>query len=297
MTDSNDPKAESSAEKAYAAASEAVPEKVAAEPASKSPEAAPTTTSAVTAPLAGGTETVEFPAKGARLAKPTAPKVVSAEPKTDLPTAAEPQRHPAPSAETAKSVTGNATKSAAPKAKPVAKAARKPVSTRSASSPKIVKSSAAETKVPFIAQLKEIPMDVTASIKDAANGAQEKAKEAMNKTGAVASEYVEFAKGNVEACVESSKILAGGLQELGKTIVADSKTAFETATADAKALTGVKSPTDLFQLQTELLRRNFDSAIAYSSKTSEAMLKLTSDVIAPLSARMNLAVEKIKKAA
>ena len=140
-------------------------------------------------------------------------------------------------------------------------------------------------------------MDVTASIKDAAGGAQEKAREAINKTSAVASEYVEFTKGNVEACVESSKILASGLQELGKTFVADSKAAFENATANAKALTGVKSPTDLFQLQTELLRRNFDSAIAYSSKTSEAMLKLTSDVIAPLSARMNLAVEKIKKAA
>jgi phasin family protein len=150
---------------------------------------------------------------------------------------------------------------------------------------------------PFIAQLKDIPMDVTSSIKDAVSGAQAKAKEAFDKTSAAASEYGEFAKGNVEAFVESGKILASGLQELGNGFIADSKVAFETATSDVKALTSVKSPTDLFKLQTELLRRNFDSAIAYGTKASEAMVKLTNEVVAPLSGRVTLAVEKVKKAA
>jgi phasin family protein len=140
-------------------------------------------------------------------------------------------------------------------------------------------------------------MDMTASVTEAVNGAQEKAKEAFTKTTAAFGDYGEFAKGNVEAFVESGKILASGLQDLGSKFVADSKAAFETAVADVKELSSIKSPTDFFKLQTDLLRRNFDSAVSYGSKTSEAMLKLTSDVIAPISGRVTLAVDKIRKAA
>ena len=196
-----------------------------------------------------------------------------------------------------------------PAAKPAAKravakpAAAKPAVVKAKPAAKIVKPVKAPVRAtskpttPFLAQLKEIPMDVTASIKEAVSGAQEKAKDAFAKTSAAASEYGEFAKGNVEAFVESGKILASGLQEMGNTFVADSKTAFETATADVKAFAAIKSPTDLFKLQTELLRRNFDTAISYSTKTGEAMAKLTNDAFAPISGRVSLAVEKLKKAA
>jgi hypothetical protein len=158
-------------------------------------------------------------------------------------------------------------------------------------------SAAAAAPRPIIAQLKEIPMDVTNSITDAVNNAQEKAKEAFTKTSAAAGEYGEFAKGNVQACVESGKILASGLQELGSKVVADSKSAFETVTADIKALGGIKSPGDFFKLQSEIMRRNFETAIAYGSQNSEAVLKLTNEAIAPLSGRVTLAVEKLKKVA
>lgn len=175
------------------------------------------------------------------------------------------------------------------------RAARAPKGTRTA--PKTTRAGAAAPQTPFIAQLKEIPMDMTASITEAVNGAQEKAKEAFTKTSALAGEYGEFAKGNVEAFVESGKILASGLQELGNSFIAEGKSAFETATADVKALTSVKSPADFFKLQSELLRRNFDTAIAYGSKNGEAVLKLTNEVIAPISGRISLAVEKVRKAA
>jgi phasin family protein len=140
-------------------------------------------------------------------------------------------------------------------------------------------------------------MDMTATVTDAVNGAQEKVKEAFAKSTAVFGDYGEFAKGNVEALVESGKILASGLQDLGNKFVVDSKAAFETSVADVKDLSSVRSPTDFFKLQTELLRRNFDSAVSYGSKTSEAMLKLTNDVIAPISGRVTLAVDKVRKTA
>jgi phasin family protein len=152
-------------------------------------------------------------------------------------------------------------------------------------------------KAPLTAKRKDANMDMTASLKDAVSDAQDKAKEAFAKTGAFAGEYGEFAKGNVEALVESGKILASGLQGLSSAFLADGKSAIETMTSEVKELSAAKSPTDFFKLQTELFQRNLDSALAYGSKTSEAMLKLTNDVMAPISSRVSLAVEKARKAA
>jgi len=97
--------------------------------------------------------------------------------------------------------------------------------------------------------------------------------------------------------VESGKILASGTQALGKEYVAETKTAFDTMTADLKNLAAIKSPTELFQLQGKLARRNFDHAVAFSSKSSESLLKLANEVFAPISNRVSLAVDKISKAA
>ncbi len=62
-------------------------------------------------------------------------------------------------------------------------------------------------------------------------------------------------------------------------------------------LAAAKSPTDLIQLQSEMFRKSFDSAVAYGSKNTEAMLKIASDAFAPLSSRVTLAVEKVRSAA
>ena len=139
--------------------------------------------------------------------------------------------------------------------------------------------------------------DYTAKVKDVVATAQDRAKAAFEKTSAYASQYGEFTKGNLEAVVESGKILAAGLQDMGKTYVAEGKSAVETLTADVKEIAGVKSPADFFKLQGEMLRRNFDATVASTSKHSEAMVKLASDAFAPISTRVSLAVEKVKQAA
>ena len=62
-------------------------------------------------------------------------------------------------------------------------------------------------------------------------------------------------------------------------------------------MAAVKSPTELLQLQGELARRNFDAAVSFSSKNTEALVKLYNDAFAPITSRVSLAAEKIKKAA
>lgn len=145
--------------------------------------------------------------------------------------------------------------------------------------------------------LEEKTMDMStnfAGLQDAMAEAQAKAKAAFEKSTSVFGDVSEFAKGNVEAVVASGKILAEGAQGMGSELVAEGRTAFETLTGDIKELAAAKSPTDFFKIQGDMVRKNFDSAVAYSSKNSEAMLKLFSDSFAPISGRMSIAMEKAR---
>ena len=126
---------------------------------------------------------------------------------------------------------------------------------------------------------------------------QTKAKAALEKSTAAFGDYNALAKGNVEAFVEAGKILSAGLQELGTGAVAESRSAFETLTAEVKELAAAKSPTEFLRLQSELAKKHVDHAVAVASKQSEALLKLTTDAVAPVSNRVAVTVEKLQKAA
>lgn len=139
--------------------------------------------------------------------------------------------------------------------------------------------------------------DYAAPFKDGFADLQAQAQAAYEKNAEYAAEMREFGKGNLDAVVESGRIFAAALQDIAKGAVEDGKTAVETATADAKELAAVKSPTDFVQLQGKIASRNFDAAVAQFSKTTEAWVKLANDVAAPLSSRVSLAMEKARKAA
>ena len=244
-------------------------------------------------------------------AAPVEAKATKAEPK--------PTRKIAPKAAKAPKPAAVAQAAPAPAVKPVAAKAtarRKPVPVKSRIGAKPRK--AAPKPVPAhpfagtatVTELKEKIMatkttntagDFTGmmskSMTDAVAEMQAKAQEAYDKGTGMVAEMTELAKGNVEALVESSKIMAAGVQDLGKTYAEEAKSAYELLTADMKEMAAVKSPTELFQLQGKILRRNFDAMVATTSKGSESAMKLANDVFAPLSARVNLAVEKMSKAA
>ena len=84
---------------------------------------------------------------------------------------------------------------------------------------------------------------------------------------------------------------------MGKSYVAEVKSGFETMQADAKELTSVKSPKEFVELQSKLARKYFDSVVAFNSKNAEAALKLANEAFQPISSRVSLAVEKVRKAA
>jgi phasin family protein len=180
---------------------------------------------------------------------------------------------------------------AAKRAARVAKAAAAPAVVKT-TEPKL---SVSELKEKIMATAKTA--DFTKPIADAVGEFQTRAKDAYEKSTEVATEVTEFAKGNVEALVESSKIFATGAQSLGKTYVEEAKSAYETLTGDVKELAAVKSPTELFQLQGKIARRNFEALVATSTKNTEAFIKLANEAFAPLTGRVEVATEKLAKAA
>ncbi len=139
--------------------------------------------------------------------------------------------------------------------------------------------------------------DFTKTAQDAAAELQARAKAAYEKGTELTADVTAFHKGNFDAVVESSKILAAGMQDLGRTAVEEARKAAETVTADVKAIAAVKSPTELFQLQGEIARRNLDTLVARTSKNAEVFMKLANDMFAPLSSRASVAMERFNKAA
>jgi hypothetical protein len=192
--------------------------------------------------------------------------------------------------------------------KPAAKKTAGKITTKPAAKP--VKPASAAKSEPSVIQLKEKIMAtkttaftpdysnvLTATMTDAVKEIQERAQAAYEKSTSAMTEATEFAKGNVEAVVESGKIFAEGVQTMGKSYADEAKSVYETATADIKEMASIKSPTELFQLQGKIMRRNFDALMAMTSMGTDATMKLANDVVAPLSGRVNLAAEKLSKVA
>ena len=264
-------KIDAAAEKAYAEASA----KVAVAPKA---EAAPA------APKAPAAKVM----KAAPAAKAAEPKTTAAPKKAAVAKKATPAKKPA-----AKTVKKTAT------SKPTAK---KPVLAKKAAA-KSAKPAAAPASTNPVTKLKDTIMatakntDITATAKEMLADVQTRAKTAFAKTGEFTAEATEFSKANVEAVVESGKIFFTGAQELLKDNVETGKTVIETVTEDAKKVAAIKSPTELMQLQGEIARRNFDAVVSYGSKRTEAWVKLYNEAFAPISNRVSVAVEKVKKAA
>ena len=260
------------AEKAYAAASEKA---VIAKP-------APAAAAPVMAPAMAPVKTkAEAPAEKA--------------PVKSEATAAVAKAAPAPKSAAKKLAVKRAAKPVvAARAKPVRKAlikAAKPVSKPATNLITKLKDTTMATTV------KKTTEDFSSKIQDAMKDAQGRAKTAFEKSQAAMGDANEFSKGNLEALVETGKVLASGMQTMGKNYVEEVKSAFTTMQGDAKELTSVKSPKEFVELQSKLMRKYFDGVVAYNSKSAEAALKLANEAFQPISSRVSLAVEKVRKAA
>lgn len=124
----------------------------------------------------------------------------------------------------------------------------------------------------------------------------EQARVAFEKNARLVEELTELTRGNVEALVTSTKVAAKGVEALGQEAAEYGRKSFEEASTAIRSFAEIKSPTDLFKIQSEFAKMQFDAIVAQNSKLSEAAIKLASEVFEPLSSRYSVAAERMKSA-
>jgi phasin family protein len=124
---------------------------------------------------------------------------------------------------------------------------------------------------------------------------QAKMKESMEKAVKQSEEMMAFTQGNMEALVKAGQIYAAGFKDLSTHLAATSKSSMEETMAFTKSLMGVKSVKEAMELQTGFAKSSIEKVVAESNKLTDATVKLAESAIAPLTARISLAVETFGK--
>ncbi len=124
---------------------------------------------------------------------------------------------------------------------------------------------------------------------------QAKLKEGVEKAVKTSEELLAFSQGNLEAFIKATQIYTTGFQDLSKHIAASSKASLEESVAFSKSLMSVKSVKEAVELQTGFTKSSIEKAVAESNKLTDATVKLAEQAIAPITARISLAVETFGK--
>lgn len=221
----------------------------------------------------------------------------SAKAEASTPAAAPKTETPASNATPAKSAEATASKAKTAARKPARRNAKR---VKAASKPART-ATAAKTRSTIKRNLNEGTRKMKNEANKAADRAQavfgdvnERTRTVVAKSAKVAEGMTELTKGNVEAIVESSKIAAKGIENLGQGAADYGRRSFEEASAVLKSFAEVKSPTEFFKLQGDFARSAFDSWVSESSKASEAVIKLAGQVAEPITSRYSAASERVK---
>lgn len=108
-------------------------------------------------------------------------------------------------------------------------------------------------------------------------------------------EMTKLQKDNWDAVVAASQIWVKGAESVSKAWVSFAQESMESAASAAKAMVGVKSLREAVDLQTDFAKGNFDKFVAESTKLSETVVKVANDAMEPITARVNVTVEKLFK--
>jgi phasin family protein len=109
-------------------------------------------------------------------------------------------------------------------------------------------------------------------------------------------EFVAFGQANLEAFMKSGQIWSAGVQDLTKKMATCAKASFEESVSTFKAISTAKSVKEAMDLQSTFAKAALEKAMAESNKLTDASIKLTEETLAPITARMTVAVETFGKA-
>jgi hypothetical protein len=163
----------------------------------------------------------------------------------------------------------------------------------------------AQAEAPAAAQASPIPHGhAMAALKQAVAGVvaehgtkQNEVTSTMENTVKSAEEFISFSQGNFEAMMKAGQIWAAGVQDLQKAAAATAQAQVEAALGTMRAMSSVKSVKEAMDLQATLARSSVETAMNETGKITDASLKLAEQAMAPITARVTLAVEKFGRVA
>jgi len=100
---------------------------------------------------------------------------------------------------------------------------------------------------------------------------------------------------NAEAAVKSSAILVKGTEDLSRQVAAYTQASFEKAVATSQSLLSVKSPRDLFALQSAFAQQSVQSLIAENARLSHQSARIVQEAFAPIAARLEATAATVAK--
>lgn len=104
-----------------------------------------------------------------------------------------------------------------------------------------------------------------------------------------------LSKDNLEACVQSSEVVAKGVEAFGEEVASFSRDALEAGMQTAQSMATAKSLREVIDLQSEYSRKSLESLMAETAKLAGLSIAMTSDAFAPLQSRVAVTVEKMMK--
>jgi len=136
------------------------------------------------------------------------------------------------------------------------------------------------------------------SYEKAAATAQEQIEAAV-KVGADAfkgyEDMVVFSKENLDAVMVSGSIFAKGFQDLNTAWFGLAQASLEDSFAASQAVMKCKSVPEAVEVQSELAKESYTKMVSESRKLSEMSVQLAEQALAPITGRVNVAVEKFSK--
>jgi phasin family protein len=145
--------------------------------------------------------------------------------------------------------------------------------------------------------LKQSTEKVAETAAQTMHAVQDQARGGIQKMSEAARVYADAQRETLETVAHATRIYGEGLQGLGKHAAEVTRLQIEDGVAHLRALSGVKSVTDLFHLQAEFARKTASRAMAETSTLVEDYLKVAGEALAPVTAKVREAAEKVKQAA
>lgn len=220
----------------------------------------------------------ETPAKpAAKPAAKTAAKKSPAKPVVKPAAAKAAVAQPAPAAVVETTVVETTVVETAPVVETVAVVAE-PIATLAAATPAAAAPAAAPAVVAAVAAVPSLDL------------IGDKALKSYEEASAVA-------KDALDAVVASSEVLTQGLQYLGDTVYGLTQQSIDDGIEAGKQILAAKTFRELVDLQSSLAKTQLDRLLAEAPRLGDLSVKLVEDTVAPLSASLNAAVDKMVKSA